>query len=183
MSEAPRWRLINEHYLNVPELPDGTRVEWEHKETARETGRSVRKLFPVPMLLDPRSPSDCNYPGELIVAHTAIEGETNYHQDYLFRGDPTPDMEPLNDAAHTISNALRDKWEHPIESLAPNGAMSGAESAFMAKMMEAFAKIAPPQVPNTSVSREEYDALRKQLDEMKALLAPKAPAPATERRA
>src|SRR5205823_6644923 len=59
-SSAPRWRLVNAHYLNVETLPDGTRVEWEHKETARETGRTVRKLYPVPMYLDPKEPADCN---------------------------------------------------------------------------------------------------------------------------
>jgi hypothetical protein len=71
MTEAPRWRLISPHYLKVPELPDGTKVEWEHKETARESGRTIRKLFAVPMLLEPKDPADCNYPGEIIVATKA----------------------------------------------------------------------------------------------------------------
>ena len=51
MTEAPRWRLMTSHYLNVP----GT--EWEHNESDRTTGKAVRKLYPVPaFLLDPRNP-------------------------------------------------------------------------------------------------------------------------------
>ena len=123
MPEAPRWRLVNAHYLRVPELPDGTKVEWEHKETSRESGRSVRKLFPGPILLNPNDGADCNYPGELIVAH-AIDGAHNLRQDYIFEGEPTPEMEPLNDAAQAISDSLRTKWEHPIDSIPVNGGMS-----------------------------------------------------------
>src|ERR1700722_1854222 len=98
MTEAPRWRLTNSHYLKVFALPDGTRCEWEHKETSRETGRSVRKLYPVPILLNPSDPADCNYPGEIIIAH-AVDGAHNLQQDIVFEGPPTQEMEPLNDAA------------------------------------------------------------------------------------
>src|ERR1700748_2905378 len=105
MTEAPRWRPNSGHYLRIPELPDGTQIEWEHKETARETGRTVRKLYSVPMLLDPKGPADCNYPGEIIVAH-AVEGARNERFDYIFIGNPTPEMEPLNDAAQEISDSL-----------------------------------------------------------------------------
>lgn len=157
MTEAPRWRLTNPHYLNVFELPDGTRCEWEHKETARETGRTVRKLYKVPILLNPNDAADCNYPGEIIVAHQ-VEGVSNLHQDILFEGQPTPEMEPLNEAAQAITDGLRHKWDHPIESLPSNGGMTGAESAFMAKMMEVFERVSPPAA-NQSVSQEQYDAL------------------------
>src|SRR5689334_3691415 len=101
MSECPRWRLTTPHYLNVPTLPDGTRVEWEHKETARESGRAIRKLYAVPMLLDPRDPADHNHPGDIIVCHD-VEGARHDHKDYIFEGDPTPEMEPLNDEAEAI---------------------------------------------------------------------------------
>src|SRR5580704_3501087 len=114
MTEAPRWRLTNPHYLKVFALPDGTRCEWEHKETSRETGRSVRKLYPVPILLNPSDPADCNYPGEIIVAH---EGDHNLTQDIIFEGPPTQEMEPLNDAAQAISDSMRDRWLHPIDTL------------------------------------------------------------------
>ena len=76
-----RWRLMNAHYLNV----SGT--EWEHKETDRSTGKQARKVFPVPMLLNPEDPADHNYPGEIIVAH---EGKTAQRRDIIFVGQPSP---------------------------------------------------------------------------------------------
>lgn len=177
MQEAPRWRLINEHYLKVPELPDGTKVEWEHKETARETGRQVRKLYGVPLLLDPKSPADCNYPGDVIVAHEPSGDQINTNRnDYIFLGDPTPEMEPLNPAAQAITDRCRPRWENPIESLPANGGMNAQESAFMKNMMETFSKIAAPQV-NTAVSREEYDALKAELEAMRAAMMKAAPVP------
>jgi hypothetical protein len=176
MTEAPRWRLNSAHYLNVTELPDGTRPEWEHKETARETGRMVRKLFVVPVLLDPKDPSVCNRDGEVVVAH---EGEFNNRADIIFQGDPTPEMEPLNDAAQALTDSLRAKWDHPIDSLPANGGMNAEESSFMAKMMEAFSRGAPA---NTSVPSEEVEALKARLASLEAALAAKA-APPSERRA
>jgi hypothetical protein len=184
MSEAPRWRLITGHYLQVPELPDGTKVEWEHKETNRANGRSVRKLYEVPILLDPNDPADHNYPGEIIVAH-AGEGLRNDRNDYIFVGDPTPDMEALNDAAEEISLSLKEKWAHPINSLPANGGMNEAESAFMAKMMEAFAKVTTPPQVNTAVESKEMAELKERLAKLEALLAaqPKPAEPTGIRRA
>lgn len=169
MSESPRWSLRNAHYLNVP----GT--EWEHKEADRTTGKTMRKLYTVPMMLDPRDPADCNYPGEIIVCHDEPKGE--HRRDIQFIGDPTPDMEPLNEAAEAISNSLRDRWEHPIDTLPANGGMNAEESAFMAKMMEAFAKGA--QAQNQTVPKADYDDLKERMAKLEALLAKP---PAAERR-
>lgn len=108
--EAARWRLTSAHYLNVP----GT--EWEQKETHRETGRQVRKLYPVPLLLDPKDQADWNYPGEIIVAY---EG-SKYPRDLIFTGPPTPDMEPMNEAAEKITETNRPHWKHPIDSIPGN---------------------------------------------------------------
>lgn len=154
MTEAPRWRLMTSHYLNVP----GT--EWEHNESDRTTGKAVRKLYSVPCLLDPRNPNDCNRDGDCIVAH-AIEGLRNERTDVIFLGDPTPDMEPVNDEAEEISNSLKDKWAHPIDTLPANGGMNDAEKAFMEKMMLAFAGAA--SAPNATVPKEDYDALLKRV--------------------
>ena len=183
MTEAPRWRLINAHYIKIAELPDGTKIEWEHKETARETGRTVRKLYAVPMLLDPKDSSDCNYPGEIIVAH-AIEGAHNMRQDYIFEGDPTPEMEPLNEAAEAINESLRDKWTHPIDTLPANGGMSGAEQAFMEKMMVAFGKEIGAQLPkaNAAVASDETVELKERLAKLEAIIAAQAKAPEATRR-
>lgn len=186
MPECPRWRLTEPHYLNVPVLPDGTRVEWEHKEQSRDSGRTVRKLFTVPMLLDPKDPADHNYPqdGDLIVCHD-VEDADHHRRDYIFIGDPTPGMEPLNEEAEAITNALRPKWEHPIDTLPVNGGMNAQEQAFMQSMMADFAKqigaSLQPQAANATVPRAEFDELKAKLD---AVLAAQSSAQsAVQRRA
>jgi hypothetical protein len=174
-TECPRWRLIEPHYLNVPTLPDGTRVEWEHRETSRENGRTVRKLFTVPMLLDPKDPTDYNHPNEIVVCHD-VEGAHMVRGDYIFAGPPTPGMEPLNDEAEAITAQHRPRWEHPIDTLPANGGMNAAESAFFQNMMAAFAKASPPVADNSVVSREAYDELKERLARLEAALAATAPA-------
>jgi hypothetical protein len=178
MTEAPRWRLITGHYLKVPALPDGTVVEWEHKETNRANGRSVRKLYPVPMLLDPNDPADYNYPGEIIVA-LAVDGARNERNDYIFVGEPTPEMEPLNEAAEALTASLRHKWEHPIDTLPTNGGMTSAEQQFMEKMMEGFAKQIGASLPqaNASVPASELESLKAELAALKALIENKPAGP------
>lgn len=106
-----RWRLTGKHYIHI----EGT--EWEYKETDQATGQQGRKVFAVPRHLDPDNPRDCNYPGECIVATKA---SAQYPRDHIFSGPPTPDMEPLDEEAEAITEATRDSWVHPIESLPPN---------------------------------------------------------------
>lgn len=183
MTECPRWRLMAPHYLNVPVLPDGTVIEWEHKETSRENGRAVRKLFPVPMLLNPEDPGDFNYPGEIIVSQP-VDGATPLRQDYVFVGTPTRDMEPMNEAAEVISDHHRAWWTNPIETLPANGGMNSQEQAFMATMMAEFAKnVGASQVPNTVVPREQYDELKERLAKLEALIMSQNKAPKSVRRA
>lgn len=187
MTEAPRWRLLAPHYLNVAQYPDGTKVEWEHKETNAINGRAVRKLFAVPLLLNNEDPNDYNYPGEIIVA-MEVEGAHNLRQDYIFTGAPTRDMEPLNAEAEALTEQHKARWTHPIDTLPVNGGMSRDEMAFMENMMKAFAQqvgAAQPQVPNTSVSREAYDELQERLTKLEALIASQnnPPAPVATRRA
>lgn len=107
-----RWRLAAPHYLTVP----GN--EWEYKETDRQTNKPKRVTFPVPMLLNPDDPSDWNYKhgadqGEVIVT----DGKNAQPKDIVFKGEPTPDMVPLDDEAKAISAKLEAKWKHPIDSL------------------------------------------------------------------
>lgn len=183
MLECPRWLLTGPHYINVPTLPDGTKVEWEHRETARETGRTVRKLYSVPILLNPADSADHNHPGEIIVCHN-VEGAHMTRGDYIFVGEPTQEMEPLNDAAREITDSLRDKWLHPINTLPANGGMNADEQAFMAKMIEAFTKaVATPATDTQSVPKAEYDELKARLERLEAALAAGSAAkPIPERR-
>lgn len=175
-----RWRLINAHYINV-ESYFGQPVEWEYKETDRNTGRANRKMFPVPLYLDPNQPSDHNYPeqGEIIVCYKG----KGLPRDIVFLSEPTPEMEPLDEEAEAISASLRQKWEHPIESLAPNGSMSAQEKAFMQNMMKTFAQSAQSMsvIPEGSITISKDDLAKMVQEQVNAALA--AAKPAAERRA
>lgn len=181
--QCPRWRLTAPHYLKVAILPDGTRVEWEHKETNKANGRAIRKLYAVPLLLNPDDPNDHNHEDGIVVTHD-VEGASGVRSDYIFEGAPTPDMEPLNAEAEVITASMRPKWEHPIDTLPVNGGMTSAEQAFMANMMTEFAKQVGGSLPtaNASVPREEYDELKSRLAKLEALIAAQANTPTPVRR-
>lgn len=177
-----RWRLINAHYLNILDPDSGEPTQWEYKEQDRLTGKMGRKIYNVPDLLDPKDPNKCNYPGEVIVCHLD-KGE---RKDIVFFGDPTPEMEPLDEEAEQISVALQSKWAHPINDLPTQGASFNDDTM---RMMAEFAKQigAATQVqaaPQAGPSAEEFAAMKAQLEEMRAILAthqPSSPLPASRR--
>ncbi len=153
-----RFRLRCEHYLNIIDNFSGEQTEWVYQETDRITGRANRKKFHVPMLLD----------AETIVTTAKDPAFSN---DTIFFGEPTPDMEPLDEEAEALVASLRDKWEHPIDSLPAQGGMNQQEQAFMTQMMESFAKqvgAALPAQPQSvsGVSVEEFEAMKAQLAEL-----------------
>lgn len=152
-----RWSLQNTHYLNVP----GN--EWMHEETDRETGKRNRKIYTVPQLLDPNNMADQNYRelGQVIVCH---EGK-GQPRDIVFVGEPTPEMAPLDEEAEAISESLRSKWEHPIDTLPANGGMNDKEMAFMKNLMDSFSKQVQPQ-QNASVTPEQFAELQAQVAEL-----------------
>src|ERR1700735_3109676 len=129
-----RWKLMQPHYLNILCLPDGTEVEWVKEETNRTTGRMARKTYKVPCLLNTANPQDFNDPDGISVCFEG-KGEP---KDIEFVGDPTPDMEPLDDEAEEISAKMREKWEHPIDSLPVNGGMNEREKAFLDAITKAM---------------------------------------------
>lgn len=153
-----RWRLQQPHYLNVP----GT--EWEYKEVDKNTGKQGRKVYTVPALLDPKEPSDHNYPGEIIVAY---EGRAASPKDIIFIGEPTPDMEPVDDEAEKISAALAPKWNHPIDSLSNEGGYAGTLlanfEAQIAKLMAAMPAAPAAPVSAGQVSAEDFKKLQEQV--------------------
>lgn len=105
-----RWRLMEPHYLAVP----GT--EWEYKETNRETGRSARKVYEVPLYLDPKDPNDwTDRSNEMVVVSDKFDPANP--RDIVFVGPPTPNMDPIDDEAQAISDSQKKNWIHPIESL------------------------------------------------------------------
>lgn len=154
-----RWKLTQPHYLSVPN------VEWEHRETDTTNGRQVRKVFIVPIVLDPVSPSNSqqppNYGSDYIVAW---EGKGN-PADIVFIGDPTPDMEPLDEEAKAVSDSLRDTWKHPIESLSNEGYGADLIRTFEKQITDAL-RLGKPS--NESVPGAEVEALKAQIAELTA---------------
>lgn len=167
-----RWRLAAPHYLKVP----GT--EWEYKEVDRTTGKQVRKVFPVPLLLDPDQPADWNHrygdgQGEIIVAYA---GKTDNVRDIIFEGDPTPDMIPLDEEAKAITATFATRWKHPIESL---------EKSYSEHMLDDLQRqVADVRAQTAAQPVEGMSELLKVMKEMmeqnqqviSALVATKAPA-------
>lgn len=160
-----RWKLMQPHYLNILQLPDGTKGEWTKEETNRTTGRMARKTYQVPVLLDTNNPQDFNDPEGIVVCFEG-KGEKN---DIVFIGKPTPDMKPLDDEAEEISASMRVKWDHPIDSLPANGGMNEQESAFMKQMMAAFSGHAA--AANQAVSNTEMAELKAQVAKLTEALA------------
>ena len=150
-----RWRLTGKHYLNVP----GT--EWDYKETSRDTGKQVRRVFPVPLYLDPEDPGDCNYSGEIIVS----DGNGAQPKDIIFVGPPTADMEPLDPAAEALSAEHRAKWRDPKNEINFGGADS-VLAALQAQLSAALSlKGSAPAAPVAinGVSPSEFAKLQEQV--------------------
>jgi hypothetical protein len=158
-----RWRLTQPHYLAVP----GT--EWEYKETDRETGRQARKVFEVPLHLDPTNAADWNYRDQEAIIVTN-KFDPAFRKDYLFVGSPTPDMDPLDDEAQQITDEIRNSgaWIHPIDSLNMNYSQS-VLSDFERQLAQLLAgaqqqaKAAPQSMSLGGVSQEAFDKLQQQV--------------------
>jgi|SRR5215831_1151632 len=165
-----RWKLIEAHYLNATGKDQS---EWESKETDRTSGRTARIVYKVPRLLDPKDQADFNYreDGIIVVCH---EGKGK-PRDIVFEGDPTPGMEPMDDEAMAITEALRPSWHDPINEFS---AMSRDER-MMLNLQEQIADIkqngiaGPKIVQAGGVSREEFEALQAKYAELQAQLAEK----------
>ena len=149
-----RWRLRSPHYLQVP----GT--EWEYKETDQASGRQGRKIFEVPMFLNPEVVADHNYPGEIIVA------DKPSGRDIVFIGDPTPDMEPLDDEAREISDSFKRKWVNPIEEINMNYGMNYSQS-LLDRLEKQMGEIQAGQAPTPrGVSADDFAKLQAQVEEL-----------------
>ena len=158
-----RWRLMQAHYLSVP----GT--EWEYKESDRETGRQARKVFEVPLYLDPKDAADWNYRSDESIIVTN-KFDPAFRRDIVFVGPPTPDMEPIDDEAQVITQGYIDSgaWKHPIDSLNMNYSQS-VLSDFERQLAQLLAgvqqavKPAPQAVSLSGVSQEAFEKLQSQV--------------------
>lgn len=146
-----RWRLRTSHYLKVPD------TVYIYEEVDRTTGKLGRKIFNVPLLLDPANPADCNYPGEIIVCHAGKGAD----KDYVFDGQPTPDMDPIDEEARAITTRMEPSWRHPIDSL---------PGTFSASLIEGFQKdidaLRTGQMETQAVKASEFDILKGQVAEL-----------------
>lgn len=173
-----RWRLAAPHYLNTGD------TKWEYSEVDRSTGRPKRTQFDVPRLLNPEDPGDWNYvyskdgfgkpeSGEIVVAQGEHEA-----RDYIFEGEVTPDMVPLDDEAKKISEASAHKWKYKADRL------SGTYADEMIKDLtdqvnEVRAKTANAPAEGMTELLTAMTAMMKQNQEMMAaLVAAKVPAAA-----
>lgn len=115
-----RWKLVASHYLTI----EGT--WWEQVEVDQMSGKQIRKRYSVPLQLDIDDPSLWNdnivrnprgevLGGDIVVAYKDKEHLTH---DYIFTGNPTPDMFPLDDEAREISAEFEGTWKMaPSEEL------------------------------------------------------------------
>jgi hypothetical protein len=160
-----RWRLTDSHYLAVA----GT--EWEYKEQNRETGRQARKVYEVPMYLNPKDNADWNYPrDEAIIVSDKFDPA--YPRDIVFRGTPTPDMEPLDDEAQAISDGERKNWIHPIEALNmtySESRLSEFERNIAELMAKGVPKVSSP-MPAMSLSGVDPEAIEKMQAQIATLM-------------
>jgi hypothetical protein len=158
-AKMARWRLNEAHYLNG-HPPDLEITEWEYKETDRVNGRERRKRFKVPFYFD----------AETIVCH---EGK-GLDGDFIFEGEPTPSMTPIDEEARRISNECREKhpykWNHPIDSLEGQFSSASMLGSLEKQLQEAIMRIpaAPAPAVSSGVSKEEFEAMKEQLAQLMA---------------
>jgi hypothetical protein len=155
-----RWKLITSHYLKI----EGT--FWEQIETDRTSGKQIRKRYETPLLLDTadqslwndntlRNPRGELLDGDIVVAH---RNSQHKESDYLFTGDPTADMLPLDDEAKIITAKLQTVW-----NASPNEEVPYARKRIDELEMEQ-AKI------NSKQSTVKVEGLEDILQGMKALI-------------
>lgn len=151
-----RWKLMAAHYINV-KTPWGETQKWVREEQNQETGRILRTEYNVPTLLDPLNDRTVLGPtGDCIVARPGSQQSG----DWIYEGPPTADMEPLDDEARAISDSLRHKWVHPIDSLPTNGEIYSDK---LIQQMERLIATPQPPVVLGNVNADEFEALKAQV--------------------
>jgi len=155
-----RWRLTAKHYINATRYGEPT--QWVREETSRETGRVNRKTYNVPMYLDPDSPADCNYPGEIIVStqRGSLREDIVVADNFI----PTRDMEPLDDEAREISERSR-KGADPmgIEAFPNQGGETYSDTLLrkLTDQLESAMRGAPvANPPNDELKKMKEDIAR-----------------------
>lgn len=159
-----RWMLKEAHYLKVP----GT--VWEEMSVDRDTGRQKRIAHPVPRLLNPKDPSDWSHRPQSGGAHVSVggssfdegaivvawAGKTDDRRDFIFEGEPTPDMEPIDDEAKEISAKKFSNWRDPMDSaytaLAPTEQLL---IKLQEEMSQAMSTMNQARTPDTGIAETQ----------------------------
>lgn len=165
-----RWKLLQPHYLNVP----GT--EWEYTENDRKTNKPKRFRFPTPLHLNPIDPADWNA-GDKDDGYIAVANRQSneFPNDIIFEGDPTPDMQPLDDEARELSAKFASKWKHPIEELPAQGGFSATLlTTFQDEVANAMTKSTEAAAAQMGEAMASMAAIMKQNQELIALLVAKS---------
>ena len=154
-----RWKLTAPHYLSVPD------TEWEFVETDTGSGKQVRHRYVVPMYLDPKDPSDCNRQGEIVVCwkNKGAQG------DLVFVGEPTPEIEPLDDEAREISDSHRHKWSQYGGGFQGAGYAEGMLQDFQRQLSEASRRN-PPAIDHSGEIAELKDQVAELVKQNAELL-------------
>lgn len=153
-----RWRVTAKHYINAKQFGEDT--TWVREETNRDTGRAFRRTFAVPLYIDPEDPICINK--NLGFCVVATEG-SEMPGDIVILGPPTPDMEPLDDAAKEITKVESVKWKDPINSL-PINIGEDFGNQLLAMLTAQFNTVA--NQPNTSLK----GASNNEIEQLKAML-------------
>jgi hypothetical protein len=166
-----RWLLTEPHYIKVLDC------FWEQTETDRVTGRQKKKKYPVPMHLDPKCAQDWNNKPGSSSGHISRggnswdegfitvcqEGKGEAH-DYVFVGDPTPGMEPIDDEARAISGKF--DWGNVADPF------YGSEMTFAERMIFKMQDEAKAQQPaQNEALNETLTMLAQVMAQNTALLA------------
>ena len=128
-----RWRLTQPHYFNT--IPP---TKYRYEETDRDTGERNVAEFDVCRHVDPNNPRDCRSQGECIACN---DPKLAQRGDWVFTGDPTPDMQPIDSEAEEISASFAEKWKGPMseEAFPSTGGFGGALlRQFEAQLVEAM---------------------------------------------
>ena len=144
-----RWQLSEHHYIHALP-PDLEAVEWEYKEIDRTSGRERRRRYIVPMYCEK----------ETIVSrkHSLQRG------DFLYEGEPTGAMTPLDKEAEEISAKYAHKWNMPQDFTVGMSFNDALLDMLQKQFSAAAAGSTPEPVAVVGVSRKEFEALQKQLE-------------------
>jgi len=159
-----RWKLTEPHYLNAPDS------RWEQTAIDSRTGKPTRKMFKVPLHLDPRVADDWNvkFPnnemdGEI---HVCWPGKGN-PRDIVFEGDPTPGMVPLDDEAREVTAKF--KWI-PTQGIDEESQRAG----FYARLGDELITSLTDLRATTALQPSATHGLDKMMEAMAAVMAQNA---------